>query len=330
MQNHPTILVTARNVDPASLEQLRASGAEVRHPDLAGRDPTPEQLPALLENVDAWIIGTTKVDGALLSKYPKLLHLARRGVGYDAIDVDAARAHNRVVTIAAGGNGPSVADHALALMLAVSKQLVSLTQAMRAGTWSFTPALELHEKTIGIVGLGRVGRLVARRLRGFDARILATDILPDDGYAAANGIERTDLPTLLRESDIVTLHAPQTPLTTKMINAETLAAMKAGAILINTARGGLVDEPALLAALTSGHLAGAGLDVFEAETNPAHRATADALVHLPNVVATPHSAAGTREGLTRSNQITVRCVLAILSGAPLPTGCLIVDGRTAP
>ena len=327
--NQPTVLITARNFDAAAVRQLEAGGAAVRLPDLGGRDPGAGQVPGLLEGVDAWIIGTTPVDDALLAAHPRLLLLARRGVGYEAIDVAAAGARGRVVTIAAGGNGPSVADHALGLMLAVSKQLVSLTQGMREGSWVFGPGLELHEKTVGIVGLGRVGRLVARRLRGFDARVLATDIVADDGYAAANGIERVDLATILRESDIVTLHAPLTPSTAGMIDVAALGAMKPGAILINTARGGLVDEPALMAALVSGRLAGAGLDVFRAEKDPSHRDAAEALVRLPNVVATPHSAAATKEGLTRSNGITVQCVLAVLAGEAPPAGCLIVDGRTA-
>ena len=327
--NTRTVLVTARNVDAESVAYLEAHGCTVRQPDLGGDNPAQADLPALLDGVDGWVLGSHDVSAALLEAHPRLRVLSRRGVGYDQIDVAAAKALGRVVTIAAGGNGPSVADHALAMMLALGKNLVRLTGQMRHGDWRFPVGRELHEQTVGIVGLGRVGRLVARRLRGFDATVLATDIVRDDAAAATLGVRYVNLPTLLRESDVVTLHAPLTPLTRHMIGVEALAAMKPGAFLVNTARGGLVDEAALLEALRSGRLGGAGLDVFEAEHDPAHDASTAALVALPNVVATPHSAAATREGLARSNAITVRALLAVLDGGSPAAECVVVDGRTA-
>ncbi len=325
--NAPTVLVTARNFDAAAAAFLREQGLTVRQPPLNGTDPAPNTLPALLDGVDGWIVGGTNVGHDLLSAFPRLQVIARRGVGFEQIDVPAAEALGRVVTIAAGGNGPSVADHAIGLMLAVAKQMVTLTEQMRRGDWAYMTGVELHEKTVGIIGLGRVGRLVARRLRGFDAQVLATDIAPDAAFAAANGVRFVDLPTLLRSSDVVTLHAPLTPLTQNLIDAAALAAMKAGAILINTARGGLVDEPALLDALRSGQLGGAGLDVFWAEKDPRHRAAAEALVRLPTVVATPHTAAATREGLARTNRIAAETVVTILAGGTPPADCVVADGR---
>ncbi len=325
--NQPTILVTARNVDPAAIQYLVDHGCTVRHPDLGGRDPAAETLPALLQGVDGWIVGSTDVGHALMAANPRLQVIARRGVGYEQIDVPAAVALGRVVTIAAGGNGPSVADHAMGLILAVSKQLVLLTEQMRQADWTYRTGLELHEKTVGIIGLGRIGKLVARRLRGFGVSILATDIAPDHAFAAANDVRLTDLQTLLRDSDVVTIHAPLTPLTHNLLDAGALAAMKPGAILINTARGGIVDEAALLAALRSGHLAGAGLDVFWAEKDAGHNDAAMNLVREPNVVATPHTAAATREGLARSNLIAARTVVAILEGRAPPPDCLVADGR---
>jgi len=325
--NQPTILVTARNVDPLAIQYLVDHGCKVRHPALNGRDPAPETLPALLADVDGWIVGGTNVGYELMAAHPRLQVIARRGVGYEQIDVAAAAALGRVVTIAAGGNGPSVADHAIGMILAVSKQLVLLTEQMRRGDWTYRTGFELHGKTVGIIGLGRIGRLVARRLRGFDVGILATDIAPDREFAVAHGVKLTDLPTLLRDSDVVTIHAPLTPLTRSLIDAARLAAMKRGAILINTARGGIVDEAALAASLQAGHLAGAGLDVFWAEKDSEHKEAALGLVRLSNVVATPHTAAATHEGLARTNLIAARTVIAILEGSLPPPDCIVVDGR---
>lgn len=325
--NQRTVLVTAKNVDEAAIGYLEAHGCTVRHHASAPAGPEPAVLADLLEEADAWVLGSTPVGAALLAAHPGLLVLARRGVGYEAIDVGAARAAGRVVTIASGGNGPSVADHAIGLMLAVMKRLVLHTTAMRADDWSFGPALELHGKTVGIVGLGRVGRLVARRLGGFEATVLATEIAPDVQVAAALGVRLVGLDTLLADSDVVTLHAPLTRETAEMIGPAALARMKPGAVLINTARGGLVDEAAVLAALESGRLAGAGFDVFMAEKDATAHAAALALVRHPHVVATPHTAAATVEGLRRANAITVRTVVGVLDGAAVDPDCIVVDGR---
>lgn len=325
--NMRTVLITARNFDTAAADHLRRHGFAVRQPALDNRDPMPAELPQLLAGIDGWIVGSTNVGRELMTANPNLQIIARRGVGYEQIDLAAARDLGRTVTIAAGGNGPSVADHALGLMLAVCKQLVTLTEQMRMGDWTYRTGLELHGKTVGLVGLGRIGRLVARRLAGFDVRVLATDIMPDLEYAAAHGIELVDLPTLLRCSDIVSLHAPLTPATANLIDGTTLGAMRRDAILINTARGGLVDEAALAAALTAGTLAGAGLDVFKAEKDERHQATTLALVRIPTVVATPHTAAATREGSARTNMIAAETVVAVLDGELPAQGCLIVDGR---
>ena len=324
----PTVLVTARGFDPGSLAYLDAQGCRVVAPDLGGREPTPDMLPGLLQGVDAWIIGASNVGREVLEAFPGLRILARRGVGYEQIDVDAARDLGRVVTIAAGGNAASVADHALGMMLAVAKQMADFTQRMRAGDWTYGVGWELYGSTVGIVGLGRVGRGVARRLSGFDVTVLAVDVAPDAiEYGEAHGIAMVTLPELLERSDVVTLHAPLDAGTRRMMDAATFARMKPGAVLINTARGGLVDEDALLAALRSGHLAGAGLDVFEAEKDPAHSQTAAAICALPNVVATPHTAAATRQGLVRANLITAQTVVALLEGTQPPPGCIVVDGR---
>jgi D-3-phosphoglycerate dehydrogenase len=263
----------------------------------------------------------------MLLRFPQLRVIAKRGVGYDQVDVTAAKELGRVVTIAPGGNGPSVGDHTIALMLAVAKRLCEFRERMRAGNWSVQPVTELYRKTVGLVGLGRIGRGVAQRLKGFETTILAFDEQPDPEYANDNGIRFVDLPYLLKESDYISLHLPLTPSSRNLIDEAALASMKETAILVNTARGGLVDEAALLQALRAGKIAGAGLDVLLGEQEPAWRSTAEELMSLPNVVVTPHVAGASREGLTRGNLLAAQGIVAVFDGGSPAVECLVVDGR---
>jgi D-3-phosphoglycerate dehydrogenase len=186
---------------------------------------------------------------------------------------------------------------------------------------------DLYRKTVGVVGLGRVGRSVVKRLAAFETRILVCAPRRDERIASAHGLEYADLATLLRESDYLTLHAPLTAETRFMIREETLRHMKPSAFLINTARGGLVEDRHLLAALEGKSLAGAGLDTFTSESDPAYKDVTLALAALPNVVVQPHSGASTREGLDRTNLVAAQCVVAVLNGTALPPGCVVADGR---
>ena len=198
---------------------------------------------------------------------------------------------------------------------------------MLAGNWSILMGRDLYRQTIGIIGLGRIGRSLVQRLSGFEANVLVVDSQRDNPFAEASGVTYVDLETLLRRSDYVTVHAPLTPETRFMLNAETIAKMKKGAFLINAARGGLVDDRALLDALKSGHLAGAGLDTFVSESDPQAKAVTDELISLPNVIATPHAAASTREGLDRTNLVAAQCVVAVLDGDTPPAATVVADGR---
>ena len=198
---------------------------------------------------------------------------------------------------------------------------------MRAGDRKVLVGTELSGKTVGLIGLGRIARQVARRLQGFDVRILAYDVSWDEDFARSAGIIRSSLDELLQESDYVSLHAPLTDATSRLLNEQTIASMKRGAILINTARGELVDEDALLAALVSGHLGGAGLDVLSSERDIMLPPVIESLLALPNVVCTPHAAGSSREGLARSNRLAAECVLAALENRPLRPECVVVDGR---
>lgn len=325
------IVVTQRFFDDRSLAFLRAHHCEVDlapiPPGMGDGDLDIETLCRMLAGASGWIVGHARVTRALLEALPDLLVIARRGVGYDRVDVQAARDLGRVVTIAAGGNDAAVADHTIGLMIAVGRRFRESQEAMRTGDWSILNGHDLCERTVGLIGLGRIGKSMVRRLSGFDVKILVHTRNPDPAYAAQTGINHVDLPELLRRSDYVSLHAPLTTATRFLIDAPALAAMKKGAILINTARGGLVDDAALLAALRSGHLGGAGLDVFVSEGDPAYRPVSDALLALPNVVATPHAGASSHEGLARTNLVAARSIVAILNGQVPPPGCVVADGR---
>ena len=331
IRSNQNVLVTTRFFDEDATAYLRAQGYGVvtagLAPGASDSDLPTEEVLRLLDGVQGWIVGTASVTRALLEARPDLRVVSRRGVGYERIDIVAAKALGRVVTIAAGGNQDSVADHAVGLMLGVGKQLNAMAERMRKGDWTAGTTLELYGKTVGIIGLGRIGRVLARRLSGFDAKVLAYDIAPDKAYAAQHSIQLVDLPTLLAQSDYVSVHVPFGPDTQDLIGAPELAAMRPGAVLINTARGGVVNEPAVLKALQSGRLAGFGADVFLAEHRPEARPVMDALLALPNVMGTPHAAAATQGGLRRANMIAAENVAAVLSGGDPRQDCIVADGR---
>lgn len=326
------VLVTIRFFDEAAVARLQARGHRVIRADIAFDALDTAITPGIeraLETAKAWILGTAPVTRSLLERYPHLKVIARRGVGYDSIDVTAVTALGRLLTNTPGGNEPAVADHAVGLMLAVGKRLAESHARMQAGDWRAIVGAELHGKTVGLVGLGRIGRMVARRLHGFDARVVVFDPYLDEASADASGVTRCSLEELMRQSDFISLHAPLTPQTRHLVNADTLRLVKRDAILVNTSRGELVDEAALLHALQQGNLGGAGLDVFAGEKDPASRPIAHQLLALPNVVGTPHTAASTRESLARANETAADCVAAALEGLPVPRECIVADGRAA-
>ncbi len=255
--------------------------------------PPPGSLEAELADADALIVrSATRVTAALLECAPRLQVVGRAGVGVDNIDLDAATRRGVLVMNTPGGNAISVAEHTLALLLALTRSVPQLNAAIHAGRWEKSGAagIELRGKTLGLLGLGRVGSEVARRARALEMRVLAHDPYISEKVAREAEVEMVSLPDLLARSDFLSLHAALGPASERVINATTLAQMKRGARLINTARGELVDEAALAAALRSGHLAGAALDVFAVEPP-----RGSPLVGLPNVIATPHVAGSTEE-----------------------------------
>jgi len=293
--------------DPATGGRLSAAGHELRFaPKRAQR--TPDELIALLDDgVVGAIVSTDPFDARVLGAARRLRVIARVGVGTDSIDVAAAARQGIAVCTTPGVNAASTADHAVALMLAALRRVPEHDRAVREGTWPRTGAAtpwELSGATVGLVGYGAIGRLVHRRLSGFAVRVLVCDPEADP----APGAERTELEPLLRASDIVSLHLPLGPATRGLIDEHRLAQLKPTAVLVNTARGGLIDEDALADALQRGRLRGAALDVFQDEPPNGSR-----LLKLPNVVVTPHVAGLSDRSVKEMTRRATDAVLEVLA-----------------
>jgi D-3-phosphoglycerate dehydrogenase len=283
-------IVVADDLPPSALDVLRAEGWNVD----ARTGRAPEQLATDVADAEAIVVrSATKVTAPLIQAAPKLRVIARAGTGVDNVDVPAASARGIVVMNAPGANSISVAELAIALMLALARHVPAADAAMKQGKWEKKKFLgeEVREKTLGLAGLGRIGQEVARRAASFDMRIIAHDPFISEDVAGDLGVQLVSLDDLFARSDFLSLHMPSTPTTKNIVNAERLAKAKKGLRIINTARGDLIDETALADAIESGHLGGAALDVFQREPTLEHR-----LQMLPQVVATPHIAASTREG----------------------------------
>lgn len=264
---------------------------------------------------DAAIVGARQTyDAAAFARAPRLQAIARSGIGYDNIDVAAASAAGVCVINTPDAPTESTAEFAVGLMFAVARRIPAADHQAKAGRWHFDPSVmgfDLAHKTLGLVGFGRIARRVTEIARAIRMRVVAIDpFVPASVMKEAGAEPADDLNQLLRAAHVVSLHVPLTPASRSMIGAEQLALLPHGAILINTARGPLIDETAVLAALESGRLAGAGLDVWEREPVPSDHA----LFRHPRVVATPHMAAYTDEGRRRSHVAAAEFVLSTLRG----------------
>src|SRR5919206_1416489 len=251
--------------DPVAEEGLALLRPHARVETVAGR---PDQLAAYLPEAEALVVRSeTRVTADLLGQAPRLGVIGRAGAGVDTIDVPAATARGIVVVNAPGGNAVAAAEHTIALAFALARRVASADASMKRGEWSRSKYVgtELAGKTLGLVGLGRVGGEVARRAVGLDMRVLVYDPYVPDEHTRRSGYEPVELDRLLDESDFVSLHVPLTETTRGLIGADRLARMRPSAFLINCARGELVDQQALLEALDSGQLAGAGIDVYPRE-----------------------------------------------------------------
>ena len=283
-------IVVADDLPASALDVLRAEGWEVD----ARTGRTHDQLIADVAETDAIVVrSATKVTAPIINAAPRLRVIARAGTGVDNVDVAAASGRGIVVMNAPGANSISVAELALAQMLALARHLPAADAAMKQGKWEKKKFLgeELRDKTLGLAGLGRIGQEVARRAAAFGMRIIAHDPFISAQVANDLGVELVSLDELFARADYVSLHMPSNEKTRHIVNAERLAKAKKGIRLVNTARGDLIDEAALADAIEAGHVAGAALDVFQKEPTVDFR-----LQNLPQVVATPHIAASTREG----------------------------------
>lgn len=261
----------------------------------------PDELRGIIGEYDALVVRSeTRVTADILAAADRLRVVARAGVGVDNIDVDAATARGIIVVNSPTGNVAAAAEHTIALLLSLARHVPDASASLKAGKWerSRFVGVEVRNKTLGIVGLGKVGIGVARSGLGMGMRVIATDPYASPDIAAQLGIELTTLETVLQRSDFLTIHAPLIASTRGLIGAEELAQLPKGARVLNVARGGLIDEAALLAALESGHIAGAAIDVFTSEP-PKEDVTRQLIAH-PHVVATPHLGASTEEA-----QVTV-------------------------
>jgi D-3-phosphoglycerate dehydrogenase len=275
-----------------------------------------ERIEAARE-ADAMLVRTGAVTRALLEACPRLQIVSRHGVGYDAVDVPACTDHGVLVTITPNANATAVSEHALALMLACARKVTQADALLKQGQWKREPfvGIELSGRTLGLVGLGRVGTKVAHLARAFGMTVLAADPYTTPERAAAAGVTLMPLEEMLPQSDFVSVHAPLTPDTHHIVGTRTLPLFKRTAILVNTARGPLVDPAALAEALQAGRLAAAGIDVFEQEPFAAD----DPLHALPNLVATPHVAGNTEESLVNLAVDAARNILAVFAGQ-MPEG----------
>ena len=300
MCDRPKILIVSRSFGvycSEAIEILKGFSLVERR-----RVSTKDELKNVVKGYDGLVLGNEKLDREVLLEADKLKIVARHGIGVDNIDLDAATEKGVVVTYTPGANSDSVAEYAVALMLNLMRRINKAHEETSKGGWRRFLGFELTGKTVGIIGFGRIGRKVARKLSGFDVKILVYDPYVDREDVERHGAKPVGLEDLLRASDVVTLHVKLTGETKHLINGERLKLMRRGAFLINTSRGAVVDEEALYEALKDGKLGGAALDVFEQEpVNPDNP-----LLTLDNVIVSPHMANFTVEALRRMDMMNAR------------------------
>jgi phosphoglycerate dehydrogenase-like enzyme len=306
------ILVTPTSFgknDPSLITFLEKQVGEVIY-NKRRRPLTSNELEVLLENIDGCILGLDEIDRHVILSAKQLKVIARYGVGLDNVDLDSAKEKGITVTYTPGVNASSVADLTLALILLLCRQICWASERTKKGEWPRTSGLGLEGKTVGLIGLGSVGKQVAKRLSGFGCRILAYDIAPVTNWVDKPKLEIVDIETLLTESNFVSLHIPLTNQTENMVNARFLAKIKKGSFLINTARGELIDEQALINALSEGKLAGAALDAFREE--PLRKN--NQLLKFSQVITTPHMGAHTDSATNAMGWGSTLDCLAVLKG----------------
>lgn len=304
------VLITPRSYgksDVSVFEKLKQAGFVYEVNDV-GSILTKEQIIRRVADCDGVILGVDPFDADVIAAAPRLKAIAKYGVGLDNIDLAAAKARGIRVSKTMGANSEAVADYALALMLAVARQVCTIDAAARNGDWKKRTTTDVSRKTVGIIGFGAIGKLVAQRCKGFSMRVLAYDVFWDDAYAKDHGVEYAGFDTILRESDFISLHLPLLPETRGIIDGSAISQMKSDCILINTARGGLIDDNALMQALANNSILGAGLDAFATEPPDDPR-----WAQFPQVVLGSHCAASTVGAIRLMGQMATDHLIRDLS-----------------
>jgi D-3-phosphoglycerate dehydrogenase / 2-oxoglutarate reductase len=314
----PVVLI-AEKLAPSTVSVF-GDEVEVRHVD--GTDRT--ALLSAVAEADALLVrSATKVDAEVFAATNRLKVVARAGVGLDNVEVPAATARGVLVVNAPTSNIVSAAEHAVALLLSLARRIPAADASLRGGEWkrSAYSGVEIQGKTVGVVGLGKIGQLFAQRLAAFSTELIAYDPYVSAARAAQLGIELVELDELLARAEIISVHLPKTPETKGLIGADALAKTRKGVLIVNAARGGLIDEDALADALRSGQVGGAGIDVFVTEPT-----TSSPLFELPNVVVTPHLGASTGEAQDRAGTDVAKSVLLALRGDFVPDAVNVAAG----
>ncbi|WP_186438500.1 phosphoglycerate dehydrogenase [Cohnella terricola] len=304
----PNVVITPRSYgvySPDIWKDWKDAGFEV----IAEPGPLPEErLAELLAEADALLVGTDVVSRHVLERSPTLKVIAKYGVGVDNIAVDYAKERGISVFNTPGVNTEAVADYAFGLILSLARNIPGSHADLMDGKWKKAVGREIWSKTIGILGLGSIGKALARRAKGFNMQVLAYDLYPDHKFANEHGVMFADFETVIRSSDVISVHLALTPDTRHLIGAKELEWMKEETLLINTARGGIVDEDALFEALSRNRIAGAALDVFQVEPP-----IASPLRKLNNVILTPHNASASVEAIKRMTEQSTEQIMRFYS-----------------
>ncbi|MGB8453844.1 MAG: phosphoglycerate dehydrogenase [Anaerocolumna sp.] len=304
------ILVTPTSLQPGKNSRM-LSELEKFSKDLvfnpADRPLTEDELIPLLRDCDGYIAGLDFITEKVLNSCPKLKAISRYGAGCDRVDIKVATANNIAVTNTPGVNAQAVGELSFALALSVARKIPYLDRMTRDGKWVRSMGIELAGKTMGIIGLGAIGKVVAKCAQGFSMKVISYDSYTDKSYCEENNIIVATFEEVIRESDVISLHLPLNSDTKHLIDREAIRQMKNSAIIINTSRGGIIDEEAAYEALSKGMLGGMGVDVFEKEPPENSK-----LLKLDNVVATPHTGAHTKEAADNMAGFSIRNLVEVL------------------
>ncbi len=306
------ILVTANSYGkftPALKTDLEQQVKQVIY-NKTGKPLSSQQVAEMLPRMDGYIAGLDQIDRQALAAADNLKIIARYGVGIDKVDLAAAKEKGIIVSNTPGANSASVAELALTMILMLARQIPTAVQAIKNGGWPRLPGLSLEEKTIGIIGLGAIGKHLAKRLAAFGCELMAYDPFADELFAQNHDVTLVPIDQLISNADFISLHVPVLPETLGMVNDEFIQSMKKDSFLINTSRGELVDENALLKGLKSGHIRGAGLDAFTQEPPDVR----NPLLSMPQVICTPHLGAQTDGATNNMGRMALDECLRVLRG----------------